>query len=145
MFTLPLSSTDACRTITVPLCEIPPDTSQSAPVPAMTLFYLRLRDALDYTVDFGPWLAAYGAGKLASAVWTVATTSPKIPTIVNAGFDPTGLTAAVIAPGAGAIPGDAYWVDLTVTTAPIPLSGSNLLALPARTLVRRVNFVVVNG
>lgn len=145
MFTLPVTTSGNCRTAVVPTCDVGLDTSQSAPTPALTLFPVRSRDTVDYSVDFGPWLASNGGALLSGATWSIAAASPKIPVIIGQGFNPTGMTSVVLAPAAGALAGDAYWLDIIATIALIPASATNPIVMPPRTLERRVNFVVVSG
>lgn len=123
------------------------DVRQGSQPPALGTFFIRQRDTLDYGIDFADWLSANndgGAATLTAAVWAVAATSPKTPVIVGHGFDTSGKTAVTITPAAGAVAGDAYWLEVTITVSAVPAS-PGFPALPARTLVRKINVVVVNG
>lgn len=123
------------------------DVRLGATVPALGTFFIRQRDTLDFGIDFTDWLAANndgGAVTLTTAVWAVAATSPKTPIIVGSGFDPAGKTSVTITPAAAAVAGDAYWMEVIITVSAVAAS-AGFPALPARTLVRKVNIVVVNG
>jgi hypothetical protein len=51
----------------------------------------------------------------------------------------------VLAAHEGATAGDAYWLDVTATVAAVQATTPQDVPLPARTLVRRIHVVVVNG
>ena len=145
MFTLPNTLLPiGCRRAAVDACEATLDISQSAPIPAIALFQLRIRDTLDFGVDLSLWLAANGNGLISNAVWSVAALSPKTPILSGNSFLPSGLAVVAVAPGVGALPGDAYWLDVTFSVAAVAATAVSI-ALPARTMVRRVNIIVVNG
>lgn len=133
-----------CRTAVVSACDalydVPPTT-----IDALATFQIKLRDKLDFTVDFTDWLQANGNGALTSAVFTVAAGSPKTPTIVGQTFSTTK-ALIVINPAVGDVAGDAYYLDITAQIAAVaPAVGSADLAIPARQMVRRINVVVING
>lgn len=140
---------DNCRYVAMPICEAEhTDVSQGAPIPALGVFYMRQRDTLDFGVDFTNWLVANSNGAspltIASATWGASADSPKTPTIVGEGFDPAGRVAVIVAAPPGALAGDSYWLDLTMTTTALPAS-QGYPAMPGRTVVRRIKLVVVNG
>lgn len=133
-----------CRTAVVPACDTlydPPPTG----IDALASFQIKLRDTLDFTVDFTEWLQANGNGALSSAVFSVAAGSPKTPTIVGQTFSTTK-ALIVINPAVGDVAGDAYYLDITAQVAAVtPALGTADLAIPARQVVRRINVVVING
>ena len=134
-----------CRTVIVPGCEITLNPSDLS-IPAEALFQIRLRDIMDFSVDFSAWLTSTHGALLASVVWTIAALSPKIPIISSTVFDSSGPAVAIIAPGLLAAVGDAYYIDVTGVTLPTLISaGSATLTIPARTITRRVNILVVAG
>lgn len=147
MFSLPSSGSANCRRVSLPACEDTTDLSQSAPVPSLAVFQLRLRDvAVDFGIEMADWLAANGAAAISGVTWAAAADSPKVPVIAGSGFDTvTGSVVVFVTPGAGAVAGDAYWLEATITIAAIAASAQNPIAYPARTLVRRINIVVVAG
>lgn len=133
----------SCRRVAMPACEPEVDTSPTAPIPALKLFQMRSRDILDFGIDFAAWLQANGSAVLATATWAVASNSPQTPaTVTTVPFDPAGMTAVLVE--ADAV-GDAYYLECTITTAPTQPSANGALALPARTVVRRIHILVVNG
>lgn len=134
------------RTYFLPATEATMSSSTTT-VPASQVFQMRVRDVLDFSVDATAWLAANGSGAaLSAAQWAVASDSPKTPTISGQGFDPTGLTSAVIAAANNAAPGDVYSIDITLTVAPCPpVNDPGGFTIPARTLVRRIQIMVVAG
>jgi hypothetical protein len=134
-----------CRYVALPVCEPDVGAAPGSPINALALFEIRLRDSLDFTVDFSVWLGANGPAQLSAATWAAASGSPKVPTIIGQAFSPAGRVTAVISPGAGAAIGDTYWMDITATVAATTAVNPNDVALPARTLTRRVNIIVVNG
>lgn len=136
-----------CRMAVVQACETDVDTSnaQSQQIAALGLFQMKLRDTVDFRVDFSQWLAANGKPQLTAAVWAVAATSPKTPTMSGSAFVPSGMTAVVLQAPDGAIPGDTYYLDITASIGPTTPSLPTEVALPARTLVRRIHVIVVQG
>lgn len=134
-----------CRSVTVPACEPDGDASQSASIAALASFQMRKRDTVDFTVDFSEWLKQNGNASLSAATFAAAADSPKAPTISGQAYAPAGKCVVVLQASAGAMAGDAYYLDLTVTVAAtVPVSPTDV-AIPARTLVRRINVVVING
>ncbi|MFX8653009.1 hypothetical protein ABTM19_20000, partial [Acinetobacter baumannii] len=81
---------------------------------------------------------------LTNVVWSIGANSPKSPVIGAGSFDPAGLMTVQVTPAPGALAGDAYYLDATITVGPVAASAGQP-ALPARTLVRRIHLVVVNG
>jgi hypothetical protein len=134
-----------CRSVVVPACEPDLKAEQGSDIPALACFQLRLRDQIDFKVDFSQWLLANGNAQLSSAQFAVATGSPGTPTIVGQAFSPAGKCAVVLAAANNAKAGDAYWLDLTATVAAVPAVGATDVAIPARTIVRRIHVVVANG
>jgi hypothetical protein len=136
-----------CRRLVVPSCEPDIDPTQSAPLMCLTAapLQMKLRDTIDFTVDFTDWLAANGSPTLATATWAVAAASPKTPTILSSSHSPFGKTNIVITPGVNALAGDTYFLEVTVvTTATAPVLPTDL-TIAARTLVRQMRVIVVNG
>lgn len=134
-----------CRTVTVPACEPDGDASQSASIAALACFQMRKRDTVDFTVDFSDWLKANGNAQLSAATFAAATDSPSAPTLSGQAYAPAGKCVVVLQASNGAMAGDAYYIDLTVTVAAtVPVTPSDV-AIPARTLVRRIHVVVING
>lgn len=136
-----------CRVAVVQPCETDVDTSnaQSQQIAALGLFQMKLRDTVDFRVDFSQWLAANGGPVLTAAAWAVAATSPKTPTITGSAFVPAGMTAVVLKAPDGASAGDTYYLDITASIGATSPSLPTDVALPARTLVRRINVIVVQG
>ena len=134
-----------CRKYEVPTCEADVNVAPNATVPAIATFTIKQRDTIDFTVDWSSWLGANGNPVLTNATWTVATDSPKTPTISGQAFSAAGVCVAVLTPAAGATPGDAYWLDLTVTVGVTTATNAGDVAIPARTLVRRVYIIVTAG
>jgi hypothetical protein len=136
-----------CRIIVVPACEIDIEPSQSTPIMCLTgqPLQIKLRDTIDFTVDFTQWLAANGSPLIASATWAVAATSPKTPTIVSQAFVPSGKTNVVISNPQGALPGDTYFLEITMTTSATAPVNPTDVPIGARILVRRVNVIAVSG
>ncbi len=134
------------RTFTLPTTDVALSSSTTT-VPPVATFQMRARDVLDFSVDATAWLAANGSGAvLTAAQWAVAAGSPKTPTISGQGFDQTGLTSAVIAAANTAAPGDVYSLDITLTVGPCPPANDpGGFTIPARTLVRRIQIMVVAG
>jgi len=108
-----------CRIATVPPCEQDVDASQTAPVAALACFQMKIRDTLDFTVDFTQWIAANG--------------------------NPGGKCVVVLHAASGAKAGDAYYLDVTATLAATAPATTADVAIPARTLVRRIHVVLANG
>lgn len=133
-----------CRLIAVPACERDGDQSQSAPINALACFQLRMRDTLDFTVDFTQWLAGNGNPILTSATFAASSESPSAPTIAGQAFSPTGKCVVVLSASQGAVAGDAYYLDISVTTGPTVAVAPDVV-IPSRTLVRRIHVVVING
>jgi hypothetical protein len=134
-----------CRLATVPACENDGDAAQSAPIAALACFQMRIRDTLDFTVDFSQWLAANGTPVVTDAQFVAASDSPSAPSITGQAFTPTGKCVVVLHGAEGAKAGDAYYLDITASlAATVPASPLDV-AIPARTLVRRIHVVVVNG
>lgn len=134
-----------CRIAVVPPCENDGDASQSAPISALALFQMKIRDTLDFTVDFSQWIAANGNPVMSAATFAVAADSPSTPTLSGQAFSPTGKAVVVIKAADLAKAGDAYYLDITVTlAATVPLTNADV-AIPARTLVRRIHVVLANG
>lgn len=133
-----------CRTYSVPPCDLDASVAANATVEALHLFQLRLRDTLDFTVDFGAWLRQNSA-TISDAVFTVASGSPKTPLIQGQGFAAGKCVVTLkAATSPAAVVSDAYWLDLTVTFAAVTATDTTP-AIPARTIVRRLHFVVANG
>lgn len=134
-----------CRTVVVPSCEPDGDAAQSAPIGALALFQMRIRDKVDFQVDFSQWLAANGNPVLTGATFAASADSPSAPTIEGQAFVPAGKCVVVLSAPVGAKAGDAYYLDITAqigaTTPVLPTD----VAIPARSLVRRINVIVING
>lgn len=133
-----------CRSVAVPACERDGDQSPAAPIEALACFQLRKRDVLDFTVDFTQWLAQNGNPAIQTAVFAAAADSPSPPTITGQAFAPTGKCVVVLSAPVDAVAGDAYYLEITVTTGPTVAVAPDVV-IPARTLVRRINVVVING
>lgn len=133
-----------CRTAVVPVCEPERSVDAQGTVSALGLFQHRLRDVLDYTVDFSAWIAANGGTQLDGVAWAVAADSPKTPVLSDDSFAPSGKAVVLVTPGAGATVGDTYYIEATATFAARAAS-ADLPALPARTLVKRIHIIVVKG
>ncbi len=132
-----------CRYVSVPTCERECDASTD--VEALATFQMRLRDALDFTVDFTEWLAANGNPTLTNAQFTVAQGSPQTPSVAGQAFNAAGKAVIVLSPGEGRAVGDAYYLDINASVgATVPVSPTDV-ATPSRSLVRRIHVVVVNG
>ncbi|KAH2282323.1 hypothetical protein KXW82_007478, partial [Aspergillus fumigatus] len=65
-----------CRSVVVPACEPDVNAEQGADIPALACFQLRLRDTIDYKVDFSQWLQANGNAQLNAANFAAASNSP---------------------------------------------------------------------
>lgn len=137
-----------CRVATVPACELDVDASQTASIAALACFQMKIRDDIDFTVDFSTWLAANGSPVMTGATFAISSDSPSQPTIVGQAFSPGGKSVAVLKAGTtqtAAKAGDAYYLDVTaVFAATAPVSPADV-AIPSRTLVRRIHVVVANG
>ena len=131
----------------MPACEPDLNPSPTAPIPALACFQLRLRDSMDFTVDFTNWLAQNGNSStlITGVVWATATGSPKTPTIVSQAFSPQGKCSVILAAPAGTVAGAAFWLDVTITIGPTAVVDTGDVQLPARTITRRINVVTVNG
>lgn len=134
-----------CRSVTVPACEPDGDASQSAAIAALACFQMRKRDTVDFIVDFSDWLRANGNAVLSAATFAVASDSPKTPTLAGQAFVAAGKCVAVLTAANDALAGDAYYLDLSVTIAATTPVAPTDVAIPQRTLVRRIHVVVVNG
>lgn len=134
-----------CRSVVVPACEQDGDASQTAPIAALALFQMRIRDTLDFQVDFSQWLAQNGNPVLTGATFAVAAGSPSAPTLVGQAFTPGGRCVVVLAAPIGAKAGDAYYLDITANIGATVALMPTDVAIPARTLVRRINVILVNG
>lgn len=134
-----------CRSVIVPACERDGDAGQSAPIEALALFQMRIRDKIDFVVDFSQWLAANGNPTLTGATFAAAAESPSAPSISAQAFVPAGKCVVVLTAPEGAKAGDAYWLDVTAEIAPTTPVQPTDVPIPARTLVRRIHVVVVNG
>ena len=134
-----------CRTAQIAACEVDAPPSQNDPILAVGTFYLHLRDSLDFSVDLSKWLAANGGAQLTGAAWAVAADSPKTPVLTGVAFSPQGKSSVVVTPGAEAVAGDAYWLDVTLTIGATVSVNVGDVALPARTMVRRIHIVIVKG
>ena len=132
-----------CRTAEVPACET--CVASGTDIPALATFNMKLRDKLDFAVDFTAWLVANGGASLTSATFAVSGDSPKTPTISGQAFGAAGKAVVVITPANGAVVGDAYYLDVTAQVAATVAATANDVAIPARTLVRRINVVVAAG
>lgn len=130
------------RTAIVPPVDPQVDYSQNAPVNALATFEMYLRDALDFYIDMTAWLASNGPATLATATW--ASVGAKTPTLTGATFLATGLAGVTITPAVGALPGDAYLLEVTFTIAAIVSAGTTL-SIPVRKITRRINVILVNG
>lgn len=139
------SGTPDCRIAVVAPCELDGDPSQSAPIPALDTFQMKIRDTTDFRVDFSQWLAANGNPILTAATFTVADDSPSTPEIIGQAFVPAGKCVIVIAAADGAKAGDAFWLDITVHVGVAAAVLPTDVAIPARVLTRRINVVLVNG
>ncbi|MGZ6199182.1 MAG: hypothetical protein ACXWNL_16220 [Vulcanimicrobiaceae bacterium] len=134
-----------CRIAIVPPCEQDGDASQSAPIAALACFQMKIRDTLDFTVDFSQWIAANGNPVLSNALFAAAVDSPSAPSISGQAFTPGGKCVVVLHAAEGAKAGDAYYLDITATlAATVPASVADVV-IPARTLVRRIHVVLTNG
>jgi hypothetical protein len=134
-----------CRSVSVPACERDYDAGKSSSIEALALFQLKLRDTIDFTVDFTDWLVANGAATLTGATFSVAADSPQTPTIAGQTFNAGGKSIVVLSPAANANVGDAYYLDIIAQVAATIVSLPTDIAIPARTLVRRINVIVVHG
>lgn len=134
-----------CRAVEVPPCERDIDPAQGASIEALALFQMRLRDTVDFTVDFGKWLVTNGNARLSTAVFAIASDSPSTPVIAGQAFNQAGRCVVALSAGVGAKAGDAFYLDLTVTVGATTPAGANEVAIPARTLVRRIHVVLANG
>lgn len=134
-----------CRTAIVSACEPALDPAPDADIPALDCFYMRIRDALDFTVDFGPWLQANGNAQLSAAEFSVASDSPATPILGATVFNPAGKCIVLVTPAVAAVVGDAYWIDIEVTVAAVVALAPTDVAIPARTLVRRIHVVIAKG
>lgn len=133
------------RTFIVPVDE-PELRGGGAQAFAAATFELRQRDSLDFAVDFSTWLAANGSNaQIDDAEWSVAEKSPKTPVILGNGFSPAGRCVVVVKAAEGAVVGDGYWLDVKVTVGATTATSPEEVALPARTLVRRIAVIVVAG
>lgn len=139
------TATPDCRSVVVPICENDTDASQGADIAALACFQMRIRDTIDFTVDWSQWLAKNGNAQLSAATFAVAVGSPSTPTISAQAYSPAGKCVVVLQAADGAKAGDAYYVDLTATVAATTPVGPGDVAIPARTLVRRIHVVAVNG
>lgn len=134
------------RSVTVPAFEPDVGATPGTPILALGLFELRLRDQIDFSVDFSAWLAANGSNaQLTNVTWSAASGSPKTPTIVGSTFSPLGKCVVVLTAGTNASIGDTYWLDITVTIGATTPVNPNDVAIPVRALVRRIHVIVVNG
>ncbi len=131
-----------CRTAVVPVCDA--DVDPAAALAAIATFQLRLRDQLDFSIDFTDWLERNG-GTLETANFTVAAGSPQSPVIIGQSFSPGGKCVVVLKANTGAAASHAYWMDLTVEIAAVVATEPNDAPIAIRKLVRRFNVVVVNG
>jgi hypothetical protein len=134
-----------CRYVKVPACERDGDPAQSAPIEALACFQMRIRDKVDFKVDFADWLAQNGHATLTGATFAVATDSPSTPTISAQVYAAGGLCVVVLLAAVDAKAGDAYYLDITAQISATTAVGPNDVVIPARTLVRRIHVVVVNG
>jgi hypothetical protein len=134
-----------CRIAIVPPCENDGDASQSAPIAALACFQMKIRDTLDFTVDFSAWIAANGNPVMTAALFATAADSPSAPTISGQAFTPGGKCVVVLHAAEGAKAGDAYYLDVTATLAATTPATTADVAIPARTLVRRIHVVLANG
>jgi len=133
------------RRVALPVLDADERLSPTPSIPAIATFQLKQRDSLDFTLDAAAWLGANGNPVLTSAVWAVASNSPKTPTIVAQAFSAQGVTVAVIAPASNPLPGDAYWLDVTLSIGATTPTNPNDVAIPARTIVRRIYIIVAAG
>ena len=134
-----------CRRVELAVCETDLDPSPNAPVLAVATFQIKKRDTLDFTLDMMNWLATNGNAQLTGATWALASGSPNTPTIVGSAFSPQGVMTVVITPDGGDAPGSAYWLEVTIHIGETTPINPGEVAIPARTLVRRINIVVVAG
>ena len=134
-----------CRRVELAVCETDLDPSPNAPILAVATFQIKKRDTLDFTLDMMSWLAANGNAQLTGAVWAVAAGSPSTPTIQGSAHSPQGVMTVVITPGNDDAPGSAYWLEVTIQVGETTPINPGDVAIPARTLVRRINIVVVAG
>ena len=114
-------------------------------VPAVGVAQLRLRDSLDFTLDFCAWLAANGQALLSGATWAVTTDSPQTPTIVGQSFTSAGKAVVVLSPAVDAEIGDAYYLDVTAMIEAQTAETAGQIEMPVRRLVRRLHVVIVAG
>lgn len=142
MWQYPNQNETPARTVAVPVADPPQNYGQSAPIDVLATFQLFIRDTLDFSVDLTAWLTANGAAVLSGATWTSA--GSKTPTLSGQAFVPTGLASVVVAPASGALPGDAYLLDVAFAIAAVAASIASP-AIPARVLTRRICIILVNG
>ncbi|WP_163103799.1 hypothetical protein, partial [Acinetobacter baumannii] len=67
------------------------------------------------------------------------------PSITGQSFSPAGKTVVVLKAADNAKVGDAYWLDVTATVAAVVAASAADVAIPARTIVRRIHVVVASG
>jgi hypothetical protein len=139
--------TPDCRSVVVPACEPDIDPSQSASINCLTgqPLQFKLRDTMDFSVDFTQWLAANGAPTIASATWAVAANSPKTPVISSQAFVPAGMTNVVLKNPDNALAGDTYYMQITMTTSVTVPTLPTVVPIGPRTLVRQINIITVAG
>ena len=135
-----------CRSVSVPACDPHCDSGQSTGIPSLAVFQIRIRDTVDFTVDFTEWLQANGNATLSGATFAAASDSPSAPSIQGQSFNASG-KAMVVLSGAteGVQVGNAFWIDVTAQVAATVALLPSDLVIPARTLVRRIHVVVISG
>jgi len=133
-----------CRRYVMPACEPDGCSAPTAQIPAVATFTIRQRDSWDYTFDASVWVGANGNPVVTGATWAVASGSPQTPTLTGQAFTAQGVAVVVVTPANGAKPGDAYWLDLTVTVGAASAT-TDAPAIPARTFVRRIYIIVTAG
>jgi hypothetical protein len=134
-----------CRRVALPVCERDQPPRPNATIDAIATFQLRQRDTLDFTIDMSAWLGANGNAQLTAASWAVASGSPKTPTMASNAFSPQGHVVVVLTAASDAQPGDAYWLDATISIGATQPTNVGDVAIPARTIVRRIYVVVAAG
>lgn len=145
MMLLSSATLPQCRIAKVKACEGDEDAANSNDIQAVGLFQMRVRDELDFRVDFTEWVAANGNPPMSGAVFTVASGSPQSPTISGQAFSPDGMSVVVLKAAVGAEPGHAYYLDVTANFGPTVPIAPGALVIPARKMVRRIHVVVIAG
>lgn len=111
-------------------------------VDALATFIMRARDVMDFGIDFSDWLKSNADSVIKTAVWSEASGSPQSPTLGSSVLFPGTETVVMVGPGTA---NDVYWLDCTVTIATSQQRENQALAIPERTIVRRVAIKVLAG